>query len=163
MSLEAKLRALITRIGTEFKAIRAVTGDKTALTTADKSTLVAAINELKAATSGAAGINDATTGTASTWSSQKTADQIAASISALVNGAPVALDTLKELADALSSNDTDIAAVVIALDNRLRVDAVQALTAGQKQQGRDNLDVYSRAEIGDIDRDFVADLNAALT
>lgn len=163
MSLETKMRDLITRIGTEFKALRAVTGDKANLQTADKSSLVAALNELKAAVGNASGINDAAPSAGSTYSSQKIEAQIQAAITALVNGAPTALDTLKELADALAADDSDIAALVTGLDNRLRVDAPQALSVAQRQQGRDNLDVYSKAEIGNPERDLVADFVAALT
>jgi hypothetical protein len=49
-----------------------------------------------------------------------------------------------------------------ALGNRLRIDAVQGLTSGQKTQGQTNLDVYSTTAIGDPTTDFVAVLTAAL-
>lgn len=162
MSLETKMRDLITRLGTEFKKVYGITGDKANLQTADKSSLVAALNELKGLIGNASGINDAAPSAGSTYSSQKIEQQISAAIAALVNGAPTALDTLKELADALAADDSDIAALVTSLDNRLRVDAPQALSVAQRQQGRDNLDVYSKAEVGDVNRDFVADFNLAL-
>lgn len=39
MSLETKMRDLITRLGTEFKKVYGITGDKANLQTADKSSL----------------------------------------------------------------------------------------------------------------------------
>lgn len=57
MSLVTQINSLATRIGTEFKAIRTLIGgsgtaDISALTTTDKTSLVAAINEVKAGSSG---------------------------------------------------------------------------------------------------------------
>ena len=60
-------------------------------------------------------------------------------ISNLVNAAPTALDTLKELADALGDDANFATTVNVALGNRLRFDAAQTLTAGQQTQGQTNL------------------------
>ncbi|WP_019584659.1 hypothetical protein [Deinococcus apachensis] len=162
MSLETNLRNFITRVGTEFKAIRAITGDPANLTTTQKSNLVAALNELKAALANASGINDTTPGTTTTYSSTKIDAQISAAIAALVNGAPTALDTLKELTDKLSSEDSVIAAITTALDNRVRFDAAQTLTGPQQAQARTNIGAVAATDIGNFDRDLVADFNAAL-
>lgn len=62
-------------------------------------------------------------------------------VNALVNGAPGALDTLKELADAINDDAAFSATVTTALGNRLRVDAAQGLAAGQQVQGRENLGI----------------------
>lgn len=43
---------------------------------------------------------------------------LSAAINALVDGAPTALDTLKEIADALAADDDAIAALVLALDGK---------------------------------------------
>jgi hypothetical protein len=48
MSLAVKVSDLATRIGTEFKAVRATIGSLTGLTTTDKTSIVAAVNELNA-------------------------------------------------------------------------------------------------------------------
>jgi hypothetical protein len=58
MSLVTQINTAITRIGTEFKAIRTLIGGSgtatiSGLTTTDKTSLVAAINEVKASSSGA--------------------------------------------------------------------------------------------------------------
>ena len=90
MSLATNVTDLATRIATEVKAVRTLLNgnavDNSALTTTAKGNLVAAINELDAAvdalSGSAAGINDATTATTSTWSSQKTSDEIGAASTA---------------------------------------------------------------------------------
>ena len=88
--------------------------------------------------------------------------QVDARIQLIVDAAPANLDTLSELAAALG-NDSDFAATVTAgLANRLRVDGAQGLSVAQQQQGRDNLDVYSKAEIGNPDVDLVALFEAGL-
>lgn len=48
MSLQTRLQDFITALGTDWKTIWANTGTKSSLTTTDKSTLVAAINEVNA-------------------------------------------------------------------------------------------------------------------
>ncbi|UQN06271.1 hypothetical protein [Deinococcus sp. QL22] len=164
--LEQRLLDLITRTTTEFKTIRSETGALANLTTAQKGSLVAAINELKTLVDSASGINDAAPSTTTSYSSSKTDQQIQAAINALKGDAPLALDTLKELGDLLSSSDTDtdtaLAAVLAALDVRLRFDAAQALTAEQQLQARTNIGAVSAAALGNTERDLVEDFNLAL-
>ena len=57
MSLQTRIESLVVRIAQEFNAVNTKTGALANLTTADKSNLVAAINELK--TMVANGIDDA--------------------------------------------------------------------------------------------------------
>lgn len=84
MSLATNVSDLATRIATEVKAVRTLlngnAANNAALTTTAKGNLVLAINELDAEidalSAGAAGIDDGTTATTSTWSSQKTSDEI---------------------------------------------------------------------------------------
>lgn len=133
------------------------------LATTAKTSTVAAINELAGNIAGAgASINDAATSTTSVWSSQKTSDSITTAVNGVLNDAPAALDTLKELADAIGDDASYAATTTTALGNRLRFDAAQTLTSGQKTQGQTNLDVYAKADIGDPTTDFVAVLTAAL-
>lgn len=148
MSLSTNVSDLATRVATEIKAVRTLVngnaGDLSALTTANKTNLVAALNELQtevnaAVSGGGASINDTTTTTAATWSSTKIDSSISAAIAALVNGAPAALDTLNELATELAENDGAIAAINTALGNRVRVDAAQAFDDTQKAQARTNI------------------------
>ena len=91
-----------------------------------------------------------------------TATAISNAVAALVDGAPGALDTLKELADALGGDENFVTTITTALGNRLRVDAVQGLSGPQQTQGQANLGVYSRAEIGDPTTDYVSVLTSAL-
>ena len=114
MSLRTNIEALATRIGTEFKAIRTLltgtaTGNLSGLTTADKTSVVAAINEVNASAGGV--INDAAASLTTTYSSTKIAADLSAAVSDLINGAPGALDTLNELAAALG-NDANYAATI---------------------------------------------------
>lgn len=163
MSLVTQISDVVTQIGTEIKTTRGEIGDLSSLATTAKSNVVAAINELEGSIAGAgATINDGTTSTSSVWSSQKTSDSITAATTAILNGAPAALDTLKELADAINDDASFAATVTTALGNRLQFDAAQTLTSGQKTQGQSNLDVYGKSDIGDPTTDFVAVLTAAL-
>lgn len=143
-ALETNLTTLVTRVATESKALRLlINGNQStlgALTTAAKTSLVAAINEVAAAvTSGAGAINDATTGTTSTWSSTKTLAQIQAGVAAAIDAAPGTLDTLNELAAALNDDPNFSATITTALGLRVRVDAAQTFTTGQKTQARTNI------------------------
>jgi hypothetical protein len=87
---------------------------------------------------------------------------LAAGLAALVAAAPGTLDTLDEIAAALGDDPNFAATISTALGNRLRVDAAQGLSAPQKQQARDNIDVYSKAELGNPDTNFVNIFRAAL-
>ena len=69
MSLQTRIESLVLRIAQEFNAVNAKTGALANLTTADKSNLVSAINELK--TMVANGIDDASITLTSTYSSSK--------------------------------------------------------------------------------------------
>lgn len=60
-------------------------------------------------------------------SGKATPADITAAINALVDGAPTALDTLKELADALADDDDAIAALTLALDGKASQAALDAL------------------------------------
>ena len=162
MSLETQIIALAQAIGADIKDVRVKQGDLTSLTTAAKTSLVAAINELKAALESAgAAIND-TAGngaTTVTWSADKIFDTIEAAKAAvksdLTNGAAAALDTLSELAAALGNDPSFAATMATALGNRVRYDDVQALTAPQQLQACSNIGV------GDPAHNFVTDYTAA--
>lgn len=154
MSLVVRLTDLSTRIATEVKALRTLINGNaaglSALTTTNKTNLVAALNELKTLIPAAsASIDDASTAADTTWSSTKINSQINAAIAALVNDAPGASDTLKELADQL-------AALAQADTGLLSFAGAQTLTAGQKTQGCTNLGV------GEPETDFVTVFNTGL-
>ena len=169
MTLEQRLISLAQAIGTDVKAIRAAAGTLSSLNTTNKASLVAAINELQALVSGSAGatINDnaGDGATTVTWSANKIFDTIEAAKLAvkneLVNGAGAALDTLNELAAALGNDPSFAATIAAEVANRVRYDAAQTLTAQQQAQARANIGAQSAADIGNPDRDLVADYNTA--
>ncbi len=92
---------------------------------------------------------------AKTWSIDKIKAELTTAIDNLINGAPGALDTLNELAQALEANDVDINAVLTAQANRVRVDAAQGLSEYQKVQGRENI---GAASVGDLNAERTARL-----
>lgn len=168
MSLETKIVALAQAMGADVKALRLAQGDLTALTTTNKTSLVAAVNELVllVADAGGAGIDDtAASGGAVTWSVDKITSAITAAKSAvkddLVAGAGTALDTLAELAAALGDDPNFAATIATDLGNRVRFDAAQVLTLEQKTMARTNIGAVSAADIGDPDRDLAAVYAAA--
>lgn len=164
MSLQAQITNLAVRVGTECKAIRVAMGDKAGLATTTKVSLVGAINELVALVATATEISD-TAGagvTDKTWSADKINSSLLALKSEILNGAPEAYDTLLELANALQGADADIEGILTALGNRVRFDAVQALTAPQQAQARTNIGAVAASDIGDVNSDFVATFEGAL-
>lgn len=69
---------------------------------------------------------------------------IDAAVAALVNGSPAALDTIRELADALGGDANFATSMAAALGNRLRFDAAQALNPTQLTQALANLALTNR-------------------
>lgn len=167
---EVRLIALAQAIGADIKAIKTAEGDLTSLTTVNKSNLVSAINELVGSIGGAgAQINDAA-GTGDflvTWSANKIVDAIASASTTLRNsilgGASGALDTLRELELALGADANFATTIADGLNNRIRFDAAQVLTAGQKLLVRNNIGAADSSDlsalaaaIGNTDVDLVA-------
>lgn len=166
MTQESKLVALAQAIGTDIKTLTNNQGSLPALDTTSKNSLVDAINELKTLIGAASGvIDDTATDASHAWSASKITAMLDAAKAAvkddLVDGAGTALDTLKELADALG-NDPNFAATLAAdVANRVRYDSAQTLTPTQQTQARTNIAAYGADEIGDYDHNFVADYVAA--
>ena len=162
-TLQVRITDLATRVATEIKSVKTLVNgnaaDLSALTTTQKTSLVAAINELKNAVDNAGSsitISDSTSSTTEVWSSSKIASEIQAAKDALTNGASAALDTLAELASALGDDASFASTVTTALGYRLRFDDVQTLTTEQKTQACANLG------IGEPDTDFVTTFNSGL-
>ena len=127
-------------------------GDLTKLNTADKTSLVNALNEIKGLIGSSTSINDNQTTAGNTWSATKISNEITQAITNLINGADASSDTLKELADKIMA--------LAQVDNGLvSAGQSQSFTAQQKSQARTNIDVYSKAEIGDINTNFVTTIN----
>ncbi|WP_236213431.1 hypothetical protein [Metapseudomonas otitidis] len=162
MTMETRLIALAQAIGADVKSLRAAQGDLTSLSTTAKGNLVAAINEVVALV-GAGGVqidDGAGNGdTGVTWSADKIFDSIEQAKQAvkdsILGGAGAALDTLKELADALNNDPNFAATIATQISNRVRYDAAQTLTTAQRLQ------VCQNIGIGDPETDFAAAYNTA--
>lgn len=162
MTMETRLIALAQAIGADVKSLRAAQGDLTSLSTTAKGNLVAAINEVVGLV-GAGGVqidDGAGNGdTGVTWSADKIFDSIELAKQAvkdsILGGAGAALDTLKELADALNNDPNFAATIATQISNRVRYDAAQTLTTAQRLQACQNIG------IGDPEADFVAAYNTA--
>jgi hypothetical protein len=171
MTLEQRLILLAQAIGADIKTLTLAQGSLSSLTTTAKTSLVAAINELKGLVDGLSGggavIDDGAGDgdTTVTWSADKIHDYVAAAILALkddlTDGAGSALDTLKELADALNNDPNFATTIATEIANRVRYDTNQSLSEPQQAQARANIGAQSAAAVGDTDHDFVADYNTA--
>ena len=145
----AQITTLLKQVNNTLKGNQ---GDLTKLSTVDKTSLVNALNELKITIDNKSAINDNQNTTANTWSATKISTEITTAITNLINGADVSSDTLKELAD-------KITALVQADNGLVSATQAQAFNEQQKAQARSNIDVYSKAEIGDINTNFVTTIN----
>jgi capsid protein len=103
MSLATRIESLVIRVAQEFNDVRAKAGNLANLTTTDKSSLVAAINELKAAVVSSAVIDDAQVATTSTYSSNKIVTLLDALKTEILGGADAAYDTLVEIQQLLQN------------------------------------------------------------
>ena len=152
---QQRITELAQAIAQDIKQLTTNQGALTALTTADKTSLVTAINELKSSITNATSINDTSTSTSATWSSDKINTSINNAVSSLVDGAGTTLDTLKELAAALGNDANFAATIATQMGKRVRVDAAQTFTVIEQAQGCANLG------IGNPDTDLLAVYTAA--
>ena len=135
--LQDNLNALVTQIGTDMGLV--------------KDDIAAALAAIAALPSVASLINDAAGAgvTDKTWSADKLVSEFAATITAavaqakteIVDNAPTAYDTLLEIANYISTDQTQAAAILLALDNRVRFDAPQTLSAAEQEQAQANIGV----------------------
>lgn len=166
MSLQNRIESLVLRLAAEFKTIYGQVGTLANLSTTDKINLVSAINELRLqieTVDGKTVIDDANSASISTtFSASKITGLLDAMKADLLGGADAAFDTLKELQDAIQSDQTGIAALLAAVNARVRFDAAQALTAEEQTQARNNIGAMSATAVGDPETDFVAIFESAL-
>jgi capsid protein len=162
MSLATRIESLVIRVAQEFNDVRAKTGNLANLTTTDKSNLVAAINELKAAVVSSSEIDDANIAISSTYSSSKIVTLLDALKSEILGGADAAYDTLLEIQQLLQNGTTGLDALLAAVNNRVRFDAAQTLSAPEQAQARSNIGAVAASDAGDTDTDFVAVFEGAL-
>lgn len=159
MSLETKIISLVQAIGTDIKSLTTNQGSLSSLTTTNKNSLVAALNELRSLVividSNYTTIDDASTVANKTWSSTKISSSITNAVNALVASSPTTLDTLNELAIALGNDPNFATTLATQISKRVRFDASQTLTSSEMLQ------VCTNIGIGDYDHDFVSDYNTA--
>lgn len=184
LSLQTRLSDLATAIATDIKQLRVFitgssSGDLTGLTTTNKADLISAINEVNAkpavapvdATEADKGIVELATlaevaagvdATRVVTVAGVRQERAAVKAEILGAGVPAALDTLDELAAALGDDANFGASITTSLANRVRTDtAAQGLTAQEQLNARTNIDVYSKAELGNPETDLVATYAAA--
>lgn len=162
MSLTTRIESLVIRVAQEFNDVRAKTGNLANLTTTDKSNLVAAINELKAAVVSSVAIDDGQITTSTTYSSSKIVTLLDALKSEILGGADAAYDTLLEIQQLLQNGTSGLDALLAAVNNRVRFDAAQTLTAPEQTQARSNIGAVAISDVGDTNSDFVAVFEGAL-
>ena len=180
---EQKLIALANGVGADVKTIRNIIGAfvLSTLTVPGATSLISALNthqsQIEAlesapptytdsqATAVAVALLDARQGTIATpaaneyATTQGVVDALNAQIDGLrteiLGGAPEALNTLNELAEAFNNNPDVIANLTAALGSRVAVDQAQAFTPEQRRQGSENIGM------GNPDHDFLADYISA--
>jgi len=162
MSLATRIESLVIRVAQEFNDVRAKAGNLANLTTTDKSNLVAAINELQAAVVSSAVIDDAQIAATTTYSSNKIVSLLDALKAEILGGADAAYDTLVEIQQLLQNGTSGLDALLTAVNNRVRFDAVQTLTAPEQAQARSNIGAVAASDVGNTDTDFVAVFEGAL-
>jgi len=162
MSLQTRIESLVIRIAQEFNTLNGKTGTLASLTTTDKSSLVAAINELQSAVVSGTGIDDANVALTTTYSSTKIVTLLDTLNAEILGGADAAYDTLIEIQQLLQDGTSGLDALLAAINNRVRFDAAQTLTVIEQQQARENIGAIALAAIGDADTDFVAVFEGAL-
>lgn len=129
------LIAFVRRVGQDIGALTNKIGDVDTLKTTDKTSVVNALNELKSnVASIKVGVDEAFVESIST-------QKIKAEIDKLVAGAPDALNTLKELADAVQDGSTTAQVVATKLNSKLSFDEAQVLTVQQQKQACANLGI----------------------
>lgn len=143
-TLEQRLSAVIQAIGADIKILKTAKGDLTALSTTAKGNLVEALNEIFTLANTKASSTDIT----SAINTLKT--------EIMGTGVPEALNTLKEIATYIQSDETLGVSLSTAITKRVRFDDVQTLTTPEKLQACTNIGV------GNPDVDLVAVFNASL-
>lgn len=161
MSLATRIESLVIRVAQEFNDVRAKAGNLANLSTTDKSSLVAAINELQAAVASNV-IDDGQIATTSTYSSSKIVTLLDALKAEILGGADAAYDTLVEIQQLLQNGTSGLDALLAAVNNRVRFDAAQTLTAPEQAQARSNIGAVAASDVGNTDTDFVAVFEGAL-
>lgn len=122
VEIKNSVDTLKTDVGTKL-------GDLTTLTTTDKTSVVRAMNELKAS------IGAVNTGTDESAVNQLIDNKI----NALIDNAPEALNTLKEIADKLQAEESTATALASTVSKKVAFDSQQSLSTEQQKQAQENI------------------------
>ena len=175
MNLQQRLDALIQVLGADHKSqqtsinnLIGAIGTLSSLSTTDKSNIVAAINEIYAMAQASSGvINDSlSTSTSKTYSIDKIKSEILSANntlkSELLGGVPqAAWDTIAEIANYISSDQTATSGLIASVGNRVSYTQADGKSASEKLQARQNIDAYGSVELGNPDTDLVTLYNLA--
>lgn len=150
-----KINNAFTQVGSDIKVIKSNVGNLSNLageftTNNANGDLVKATNYLleKAntiASSAGATINDNSTSTSTTYSSNKIDSLITSKVAEVVDSAPETFDTLKEVATWIEGNTS----AVNAINNKLPYNETKSLDATQLQN------VYTTLELGSTNANFL--------
>lgn len=139
-----KLKAEDTKLHGSISAIEASLakmGDLTTLTTSEKTSLVKAINELKASI-----------GAVNTGTDEHAVNQLIDNkINSLVDNAPEALNTLKEIADKLQADETTATALAGSVSKKVDFSSAQTLSTEQQKQAQENIGLGDLTTLNLID------------
>lgn len=146
-NLKTVLENVVTAIGTDIKSLKGKDteiknsvdslktdvgtklGDLTTLATTDKTSVVRAMNELKASI-----------GAVNTGTDENAVNQLIDNkINALVDNAPEALNTLKEIADKLQADESTATALASTVSKKVAFDSPQSLSTEQQKQAQENI------------------------
>lgn len=155
-------------------AIRDSQGQRSALTTSDKDSLVDAINEvvknladLADVVANKTQIDDTAVTAGNVWSALKTSNSISEACakvkSDLIGGASADWDTFQELVTKIQSNASALEILQAAGAGHVKFDGAQSLTADQKATARSNINAASTDEVADAKKagtDAMAALNS---
>lgn len=145
------LTACVDRVSEEFTKLYTGTGNRLNLQTVNKESFVAAINEVVT-----------NIGTVQSGLLAELTARLLTLKNEILGGAAAAYDTMIELQQFLQANDSQLAALLAALANRVRFDEAQTLNDTQKLTARTNIGAVGLVEIGDLSWDCVAAFNAAI-
>lgn len=154
MTVQSQISAGFLAAANADRALRALitgltTGDLTSLSTTDKSSIIAAINELEDAISSI--IDDGSAASLdTTYSAAKIEDRLAEFRNGILGGASAAYDTLIELQNFLQTDASQIAGLLTAVGNKVDFAAAQSLTAGQQTQARSNIGAAAASDLATL-------------
>ena len=145
-----RLSTVESKASTNASGITAAKGNITTLQTS-LGTLQTDLKALQDKVNSQSEIDDTAAATNKTYSSSKIKSEITAAKQAVKNdllgGAGAAYDTLKELADLITSNKDAIDALKAVAVGHVKFDAAQSLTDVQKKQARDNIGAATASDV----------------